>query len=53
MSHSLLWKRIFPKRTRGEVDWSSPETLIIIILAVLLGFALIFYVLKLKGRLLP
>lgn len=38
---------------KAEVDWSSPETLVIIILVVLLGLAFIFYILKLKGRLLP
>lgn len=53
MFHSLLRKRIFPQRTRGEVDWSSPETLVILILAVLLGVGLLFYVLYLKGKLMP
>ncbi|MBI2102860.1 hypothetical protein HYT55_03405 [Candidatus Woesearchaeota archaeon] len=53
MLHRSQWKPVFPKSTRGETDWSSPETLVIIILVVLLGLAFIFYVLKLKGRLLP
>jgi len=38
---------------QGETDWTSPQMLVILILAVLLGLVFIFYVLKLKGRLLP
>ncbi|MBI4151602.1 hypothetical protein HY496_01415 [Candidatus Woesearchaeota archaeon] len=53
MLHPPLWKRIFPANTRGEIDHPSPEFLIIIILAVLIGIAFILYVIKLKGRLLP
>lgn len=53
MFHSLLRKRAFPKCTRGEVDWSSPETLVVLILAVLLGVGLLLYVLYLKGKLIP
>jgi len=38
---------------KGEVDFSSPESIVIIILCILLGIALLYYVWTLKGRLMP
>lgn len=43
---------IFPKGKKGE-DWVSPSTLVIIILALLLGVAFLFLILKLGGKLAP
>jgi len=41
------------KFNKKGVDWTSPTTLVIVIIGALLGFFLIFYFIKLKGRLLP
>ena len=35
---------------KGEVDWTSPETLVIIILSILLGLAFIYFVWHLRGQ---
>ncbi len=40
----------FKLRKKGEVEWASPQTLMIVILVVLAGLAFIFFALKLKGR---
>jgi len=41
------------KGKRAEVDWSSPETVVVIILCVLLGLVFLYYIWNLKGRLMP
>ncbi len=38
---------------RGEVDWASPTTLVVIILAILLGIAFIWYITTVSGRIAP
>ncbi len=38
---------------KGEVDFSSPESIVIIILCILLGLTLLYYVWTLKWRLMP
>ena len=45
-------KNFLPRGKRG-VDWAAPNTLVVIILAVLLGLAFLVYVWKLRGNLLP
>ncbi len=41
------------RKKKGEVEWTSPQTLMIVILVVLAGLAFIFFALKLKGRFFP
>lgn len=38
---------------RGDVDFSSPEAIVVIILCILLGLAFLYYIWTLKGRLMP
>jgi hypothetical protein len=39
--------------SKKGVDWTNPTTLVVLILSLLLGMALLFYLAKLRGKLLP
>ena len=41
------------KFNKKGVDWASPSTLVVILLAILLGLAFLYYVWQLKSRLAP
>lgn len=51
------WRKFRPEslsiRDKKGVDWGSSTTLVTIILAIIIGLAFIFYIIKLKGRLIP
>jgi len=49
MQKSKLFWAFLPKGKKG-VDWQSPKTLMITILAILLGLALLFFIVKLRGK---
>lgn len=38
---------------KGDVDWSNPEFLVVVMLVILLGLALFFFIFKLRGKLTP
>jgi len=41
------------KGKKGEVDWSSPETLVKILLAIILGLVVLYFIWMLRGKIMP
>jgi len=55
MKYAVL-KKVAPPRMLKEkkaVDWASPQTLVVTILAILLGIGLLYAVWKLRGTIMP